>query len=440
MKPLIYAVSHDGRTMDAYKNILAEVAEVSGVSVAGLVTAIYSKKPKVILADLSLLDRSALTSIGSALALEYIPVIIIGDLGGMSGEDFDMKDAACIPMEQMESLLPYMVLQGASFMDRYEELQVCSDTYEVMNEEVRDALEIYVDTRINYSEMGMLQYLDSVYRSNFFLDVCPERLWLLRKKAGHEYVCTFYNLKGIQLVKEIVCQDEGFSFEPFEETGFILNCDAGEYSDITSTTQIMPVSNHENCGQIRHVACFANRDVMVIAMDYNERIRQSDLNILKALSIKADMMVNIKTKVSELEASFVYTMNALARAAEGKDDVTGHHIKRVNLYSGLVAKELGMDRDFISQIEISAQMHDVGKILIPDSVLNKPGKLTEEEYEIIKTHTVFGEKVIGESDHLAMAGKIARHHHEKYDGSGYQDGLKGEGIPLEARIVALGDI
>nr|WP_256371205.1 MULTISPECIES: HD-GYP domain-containing protein [unclassified Fusibacter] len=133
-------------------------------------------------------------------------------------------------------------------------------------------------------------------------------------------------------------------------------------------------------------------------------------------------------------------MNALARAAEGNDDVTGHHIRRVNYYSKLIARSLGMDTKFVKSITVAAQMHDVGKINTPDSVLNKPGKLTDQEFALMQAHTVQGQIIIGDSEDLEMAANIARSHHEKYDGTGYPDKLKGDAIPLEARIVFLADI
>ena len=99
-----------------------------------------------------------------------------------------------------------------------------------------------------------------------------------------------------------------------------------------------------------------------------------------------------------------------------------------------------MDNEFISKIESAAQMHDVGKIYVDKAILSKPGKLTEEEFEHIKMHTVYGEKIIGSSKRLKMAVEVSRSHHEKYDGTGYPDGKKGQEIPIAARIVFLADI
>jgi len=130
----------------------------------------------------------------------------------------------------------------------------------------------------------------------------------------------------------------------------------------------------------------------------------------------------------------------LARAAEANDDITGKHIKRVNTFAKLIAKELGMDRDFTTKIYNAAQMHDVGKVYIDKNIISKPGKLTNEEFEEMQKHTVYGETIIGDSEYLKMSAEIARSHHEKYDGTGYPDGKKGDEIPIAARIVFLADI
>lgn len=175
-------------------------------------------------------------------------------------------------------------------------------------------------------------------------------------------------------------------------------------------------------------------------MNFKYNVTNYDIDIMKALTINFDLIDTINHQVSELEASFEYTTDALARAAEANDDITGHHIKRVNYFAKRLAIELNMDSEFISKIENAAQMHDVGKIYVDKAILTKPGKLTNDEFEHMKKHTIYGEMIIGNSKNLKMAVEIARNHHEKYDGTGYPDGKKCEEIPFSARIVFLADI
>ncbi|MCK4838745.1 MAG: response regulator [Desulfobulbaceae bacterium] len=132
----------------------------------------------------------------------------------------------------------------------------------------------------------------------------------------------------------------------------------------------------------------------------------------------------------------------LISAAGHRDEETGEHIKRLGLYSVAIAEALGWDQERIDYIRVAAPMHDVGKIGIPDKILQKPGKLSSDEYEIIKGHTTIGGDILGGTTIplLQMAKDIALFHHEKWDGTGYPQGLRGEDIPQAARIVAIADV
>lgn len=133
----------------------------------------------------------------------------------------------------------------------------------------------------------------------------------------------------------------------------------------------------------------------------------------------------------------------LVWAAEAKDGgETGAHIRRIGLYSAEMAKAIGWSENEIDDIRLAATMHDVGKIAIPDDILRKPDKLTDDEFELMKTHTLMGGHILGGSDvaMLHMAEDIAVFHHEKWDGSGYPHGLRGKTIPMSARIVSIVDV
>ena len=136
------------------------------------------------------------------------------------------------------------------------------------------------------------------------------------------------------------------------------------------------------------------------------------------------------------------TINRLARAAEYRDGDTGDHVERMSSYAQAIARQLGMGAEDQALIKLAAPMHDVGKIGIPDAILLKAGKLTEDEYETMKRHPTIGAEILAgsRSKLLQMAERIAATHHEKWDGTGYPGGLHGNEIPLEARIVALADV
>lgn len=143
-----------------------------------------------------------------------------------------------------------------------------------------------------------------------------------------------------------------------------------------------------------------------------------------------------------LSQSRIELIQRLTRAAEWRDNETGIHIKRMSAYCRVVAKKLNLAREITDIIELAATMHDIGKIGIPDAILHKPGKLTDAEFEIMKTHTTIGANLLmgSEDPMLDLAREIALGHHEKWDGSGYPNGLAGDHIPLCARIASVCDV
>ncbi len=135
------------------------------------------------------------------------------------------------------------------------------------------------------------------------------------------------------------------------------------------------------------------------------------------------------------------TLYCLARAGEFRDQETGNHIQRMAHYSLAIAEALGLDPAFREELRYAAPMHDIGKIGIPDAILLKAGRLSEEEWAVMKRHTLIGHDILARatSPCLQMAASIALCHHERWDGSGYPHGLRGEEIPIESRIVAIAD-
>jgi two-component system response regulator RpfG len=136
------------------------------------------------------------------------------------------------------------------------------------------------------------------------------------------------------------------------------------------------------------------------------------------------------------------TLLRLARAGEFRDEETGYHLIRMARYSRLIADAIGLDRDDAESIELAAPLHDIGKIGIPDQILLKPGKLDEAEWQVMRRHPLIGHDILkgSASKYMRMGALIALGHHEKYDGSGYPNGLVADHIPLSARIVAVADV
>jgi energy-coupling factor transport system substrate-specific component len=133
------------------------------------------------------------------------------------------------------------------------------------------------------------------------------------------------------------------------------------------------------------------------------------------------------------------TILAIAKTVDAKDERTSKHSQRVSEYSRLIAKEYGFTEKEQENIRNAALLHDIGKIGIPDSVLNKPGRLTDEEYTIMKTHVTRGAEILKDFTLIDHVVEGARYHHERYDGKGYPDHLAGEEIPLYGRIISIAD-
>lgn len=173
----------------------------------------------------------------------------------------------------------------------------------------------------------------------------------------------------------------------------------------------------------------------------------------------ADLERKVEQRTRQIDVSREQIIHCLAKAAEFRDNETGTHVIRVGKYAAIIAQHLGFGPTFCRQIELAAQLHDVGKIGIPDSILLNPGKLSRVEFDIMKQHCRLGCQIMeplaraemadlkqtGDRNSLntpmlAMAASIARTHHEKWDGTGYPEGLKGEEIPIEGRITCVADV
>ncbi len=142
---------------------------------------------------------------------------------------------------------------------------------------------------------------------------------------------------------------------------------------------------------------------------------------------------------SELRELFYKTIRAISNALDTRDSYTNGHSLRVTLYSMILSRELKLDDKYLEDIEIAGLLHDIGKIVIPQNILCKNGKLTDEEFLIMKSHPIRGEKIVINIKKLQIISEWVKSHHEKWDGKGYPDGLKGEDIPLAGRIIALAD-
>jgi putative two-component system response regulator len=176
-------------------------------------------------------------------------------------------------------------------------------------------------------------------------------------------------------------------------------------------------------------------------------------NRIQKFNAELEKLVDARTR--EVVETRDVAVFALAKLADSRDPETGEHLERMRMYCRILAEQMGregphqetIDEQFIEDVYRSSPLHDIGKVGIPDAILLKPGRLTPEEFNVMKTHTTIGAKALRQAaaqssygGFLKMAELIARHHHERYNGHGYPEGLAGEDIPLPARIAALADV
>jgi putative two-component system response regulator len=163
---------------------------------------------------------------------------------------------------------------------------------------------------------------------------------------------------------------------------------------------------------------------------------------LQSLDYEHQLEQTVRERTTDIRRAQEEITVRLVSASEYRDEETGEHIRRMALYSAALAEALGWEHDGVADMRLAAPMHDVGKIGISDNILRKPGPLSDQEFDLIKTHTVIGSRILHGSDIplLEMAEQVARSHHEWWDGSGYPDGLADGDIPPAARLVAVADV
>ena len=164
--------------------------------------------------------------------------------------------------------------------------------------------------------------------------------------------------------------------------------------------------------------------------------------LLRFLALVFEYGAYLQEKAEETNRIQEEVIVSLAEITENKSEQTGQHIRRVSEYSRILARQLGYSEEDAQNLRLASTMHDLGKLMIPSEILDKPGRLTDEEFAVIKKHPGYGEHLLHnvEGDTMVLAREVALEHHERYDGKGYPDGKKGEEISLEGRIVAVADV
>ncbi|MCB2183709.1 MAG: HD domain-containing protein [Desulfobulbaceae bacterium] len=299
-------------------------------------------------------------------------------------------------------------------------------------------LENEVDKRMKNIEESKLRYKE-LYENILDLIVLIDRQTLIQVANQHFYSAVKKKQQDIQgkPLIDIVHPDSRLTVS---EGMFPALFQEGSVKDFQFILQAGPKNKLE-------MECNARQIAKKDAHGYQLVIR--DISARKTLERK------LLESYTMIENSRTTAILALAKLAEFRDKDTGNHLERIREYAKILATEMAkhvpykgyITHEYIEDIYLSSILHDIGKVGIPDTILLKPGKLTDTEFEAMKCHTVYGgdtlmesEKMIEMQSFLSLGKQIAYYHHEKWDGSGYPSGLKGDDIPLSARIVALADV
>lgn len=232
-----------------------------------------------------------------------------------------------------------------------------------------------------------------------------------------------------------------------------LDLSRSESPDLVLLDVMMPeMSGHEVCQMLKQDLATRNIPVIFVTAlsDTDDEAQGFALGAVDYITKPVSppiVLARVKTHLAlvnyeELRATRLSIVQRLGRAAEYKDNETGLHVIRMSHFARLIALAAGYSREWADNLLNTAPMHDVGKIGIPDAILQHPGALDEAQWEVMRQHTLIGAEIIGDdgSAFLRMAREIALNHHEKWNGSGYPHGIAGEAIPVSARIVAIADV
>lgn len=178
---------------------------------------------------------------------------------------------------------------------------------------------------------------------------------------------------------------------------------------------------------------------MVVKQKPDEVVLEEELELLEEVASDLAYAHGKLQTEKELEETTIGILEALSQTVEKDDEYTGAHIERVRTHALAVGEQMGLSEEALNQLRYAAKLHDVGKVNVPDAILGKPGELTEEEWEAMEKHPKAGEEIVANIPSLVKAATIIGQHQEKYDGSGYPQGLEGKEITLEARIVTAVD-
>lgn len=427
--------------------IVDDEPDIHAITRLNLRNFFFADKKLTFLEALSATEAKQVLKENQDIAVAFIDVV-------MEEEDAGLKLVEYIRDELKNHLIRLIIRTGQPgiapermVVDQYD-IDDYKDKTELTAQKLyttlRSALKSYRDLgTIDANRLGLKRILDAaadLYQpqsvSHFFQGVLTQMIGLCNL-GENNLISTIQNGLVITATEERVVVQAGTGrFENIEN-----NPEVKELIEHCSESILMgkPITQLPN--NILPIALKVHDKMLgFICLENLSFLEKEDQNLVQIMANQcASALENLRLYVDLKEAN-LQALQMLAIAAEFKDKDTGDHINRLARYTQQLAEEIGLAKHEAENFSIASMLHDIGKIGIPDSILQKPAKLTSEEFDIIKTHPLVGVEILGSNKWFTTARHIAHGHHEKWDGTGYPQGLKAEAIPLEARIVAVADV
>jgi len=344
---------------------------------------------------------------------------------------------------------------GAIFIDNLES----EEAFKEEDEQLLEAVSNFVSFFLNYKEV--LSDLIDLYRSRgILMEFAREGLLKTRKEdileAAYRKIKEAYgkNFSVLSWITSIDRDEQTFDVISKLEDGkterkrFPMNTTitgrairegktifVNDVSSDPDYVELSPESKAEGVVPLK----YGENIYAIAALELKQPFSIEDRRFFEEFSYTLSLLLRNCDLMNDIKKSYLQTMIALSRAIEIKDPYTRGHSERVARYAMEIGKALGMKEEDLENIRYAGLLHDIGKIGVAGKILNKNGKLTEEEYTEVKRHPVLSEEIVKDIEYLKKVRKSIRHHHERYDGRGYPDGLGGNEIPVESRILAIAD-
>ncbi len=383
------------------------------------------------------------------VVLDGKPSLVFRDKKNGHGE----KSSLCVPLKARERILGVVSIKGKKTGEDFSEdelnlleILASSAAISIDNAKLYEKIErkawelstlFHIGTAIN-SSLDRDQVLQKVLDSAIMLlDARKGSLMLIDHSVKEMNIVAACGLPPEIIKSTVIKLGEGIAGKVAQEGKPRLMKKGVRMKDSKSSKQIEEIKSAMSVplkvkDKIQGVMNISDKGT-------NDNFTEEDLELLLMMANQAAIAIENSRLHAELQELFISSIKALANAIDARDPYTRGHSERVTEYAVAMAEEMKLDREEIDRIRYAALLHDIGKINIPDHILNKPGKLTDEEFGLMKKHPVFGAQIMGPVKAFQKILPYMFHHHEKFSAKGYPYGIKGEEIPLPARIIAVAD-